>query len=92
MRSGSDTEVEQYSVSLLSTFFIVCLGSGGRIALYHSTVHTVPSYRGHYNTYGGSASSPSEAGASGTTYIKHIPTDHTTLLVDNNNRIMKVKK
>ena len=59
-------------------------GSGGRIAVYYSNNDTHHPYRGKFDTSGGSATSGAEAGASGTTYLKHTGSGFSTLRVDNN--------
>lgn len=64
-------------------------GSGGRIALYHNSHHTIPPYRGFFDTYGGRGNdnTGAEAGASGTAYIKNTETDYSKLLVDNHGQM-----
>ena len=61
-------------------------GSGGRIAIYHTSNVTHNFYQGNFKVHGGPVGSSAEAGASGTVFLKHIHMDHTTLMVDNNNR------
>ena len=65
-------------------------GSGGRIAIYHDTVKMVQPYKGSFDTQGGPVSANAETGASGTVYIKHERTGHTTVRVDNKKRWPKV--
>ncbi|XP_076091252.1 uncharacterized protein LOC143063127 [Mytilus galloprovincialis] len=64
-------------------------GAGGRIALYQNTHHTIPPYRGFFDTYGGRGNSNkgSEAGASGTAFIQNTETGYSKLLVDNHNQL-----
>ena len=54
--------------------------------MYHNTAHTISPYRGAYDTQGGPVGAGAEAGASGTTYILHASSNHSTLRVDNRNR------
>ena len=61
-------------------------GSGGRIAIYHTSNITHNFYQGSYQVHGGPVGNQAEAGASGTVFLKHIHKDHTTLMVDNDNR------
>jgi hypothetical protein len=67
-------------------------GSGGRIAVYHDTVIEVVPYQGSYDTEGGPVGNTAEAGASGTTYIKHTRSGHTTLRADNRGRRIKARR
>ena len=65
-------------------------GSGGRIAIYHSTSRLISPYRGTYDTEGGAVGSVAEAGAAGTVFLHHVGLDHTTLRIDNKDRFAKV--
>ncbi len=65
-------------------------GAGGRVAIYHSTNPRIPPYRGSYDIHGGPVSVKAEAGASGTVYVKHVDTGHSTLRVDNRGQHPKV--
>ena len=65
-------------------------GSGGRIAIYHNTAMTVMPYQGNFDTQGGRIGRTAEPGASGTAYIKHRSSGHSTVRVDNRNRMIKV--
>lgn len=69
-------------------------GSGGRIALYQSSHHTIPPYRGVYNVQGGQGNpaTGAEPGASGTVYIEDPITGASSLLVDNNGRKQRAEK
>lgn len=69
-------------------------GSGGRIALYQSSHHTIPPYRGMYNVQGGQGNpaTGAEPGASGTVYIEDPITGASSLLVDNNGRKQRAEK
>jgi hypothetical protein len=64
-------------------------GAGGRIALYQNSHHTIPPYRGFFDTYGGRGNSGTgaEAGASGTAYIRNTQTAYSQLLVDNHKQL-----
>ncbi|KAK2190041.1 hypothetical protein NP493_91g04042, partial [Ridgeia piscesae] len=66
-------------------------GSGGRIAIYHSTSRLISPYRGTYDTEGGTVGSVAEAGAAGTVFLHHVGLDHTTLRIDNKDRFPKVE-
>jgi hypothetical protein len=57
-------------------------GAGGRIALYQNSHHTIPPYRGFFDTYGGRGNSDtgSEAGASGTAYIRNTQTAYSQII------------
>lgn len=69
-------------------------GSGGRIALYQSSHHTIPPYRGVYNVQGGQGNpaTGAEPGASGTVYIEDPITGANSLLVDNNGQKQRAEK
>ena len=67
-------------------------GAGGRVAVYHSTHRLVPPYRGDYWMYSGAVGAHAEAGASGTAYLHHVPSNYTVLLVDNKGRKPKVRR
>lgn len=69
-------------------------GSGGRIALYQSSHHTIPPYRGVYNVQGGQGNpaTGAEPGASGTVYIEDPITGASSLLVDNNGQKQRAEK
>lgn len=61
-------------------------GSGGRIAIYHTSNVTHDFFQGAYNVQGGPVGSSAEAGSSGTFYLKNLNTELSVLRVDNNGR------
>ncbi|XP_038052472.1 uncharacterized protein LOC119725183 [Patiria miniata] len=61
-------------------------GSGGRVAVYHTSNVTHDFFQGAYNVQGGPVHSPAEAGASGTFYLKNLHTGFSVLRVDNTGR------
>ena len=69
-------------------------GSGGRIALYQSSHHTIPRYRGMYNVHGGQGNpaTGAEPGASGTVYIEDPSTGVSSLLVDNDGQRQRAEE
>ncbi len=58
-------------------------GAGGRIAAYYNNTIRDAFYNGTFDSEGGSAGSVSEAGASGTVYLKHVANNHSKLIIDN---------
>ena len=61
-------------------------GSGGRVAVYHTSNVTHDFFQGAYNVQGGPIYDQAEAGASGTFYLKNLHTGLSVLRVDNAGR------
>ena len=61
-------------------------GSGGRVAIYHTSNVTHDFFQGAYDVQGGPVGTSAESGASGTFYLKNQFTEFGILRVDNAGR------